>query len=74
VADEFLARLPSLPIHIILPAEEDIIAASKLKATRRLAYADAFAAALAHKHAAPLMTGDPELAELSDLLEIRWLG
>ena len=74
VANEFLARLPSLPIRLILPAEDDIVAASRLKATRRLAYADAFAAALAHRYGAPLMTGDPELADLADLLEILWLG
>jgi predicted nucleic acid-binding protein len=53
VAEEFLARLPSLPIRLVVPQEEDIIAAARLKATRRLAYADAFAAALTQRENPP---------------------
>src|SRR5258708_17313284 len=45
VADEFLTRLPSLPLRLVLPDEEAVIAAAKLKSVRRLSYADAFAAA-----------------------------
>ncbi|MBL8228260.1 MAG: hypothetical protein JNL98_07275 [Bryobacterales bacterium] len=50
-AEEFLKRLPSLPIRLVLPAEEDIIAVAKLKARRRISYADGFAAALARHRA-----------------------
>ncbi|HXB72949.1 MAG TPA: hypothetical protein VNY05_32230 [Candidatus Acidoferrales bacterium] len=32
VADEFLARLPSLPIRIVLPDEDGIMAAARIKA------------------------------------------
>lgn len=46
-AQEFLKRLPSLPVRLVLPGEVDIIAAAKLKSTRRISYADGFAAALA---------------------------
>ena len=46
-AEEFLTRLPSLPIRLLLPDEDDIIAVAKLKATRQISYADASAAALA---------------------------
>ena len=49
-AEEFLTRLPSLPIRLVLPEEEDIIAAARLKSAHRLSYADAFAAALPRKH------------------------
>lgn len=74
IADEFLTRLPSLPIRLVLPEEPDIVAAAKLKATRRLAYADAFAASLALREGGALMTGDPELRELQGMLTIEWLG
>jgi ribonuclease VapC len=74
VAEEFLTRLPSLPIRLVLPNEEGIVAAAKLKATRRLAYADAFAAALAQRENASLITGDPELREMTDVLKVEWIG
>src|ERR1700733_1910321 len=47
IADDFLSRVPSLPIKFVLPEEQDIIVAAKLKSTYRLSYADAFATALA---------------------------
>lgn len=40
-----------------------MIAASKLKSTRKLSCADAF-----------VVTGDPEIAAVSDLVEVVWLG
>jgi len=46
-ASAFLVRLPALPIRLVLPGQEAIIAAAKLKSTRRISYADGFAAALA---------------------------
>src|SRR5947207_5370122 len=45
-AEEFLQRLPSLPIRLVVPQPDDFIEAARLKATRRISYADAFAAAL----------------------------
>jgi uncharacterized protein len=73
-AEEFLTRLPSLPIRLVLPEEEDIIAAAKLKSAHRLSYADAFAAALAVKENATLITGDPEMRELGAVLTVEWIG
>ncbi len=73
-AEEFLARLPSLPILVVLPDEEDIIAAARMKATRKISYSDGFAAALADKEGAALITGDPELREMADVLAIEWIG
>ena len=32
-AEDFLTRLPSLPIRVVLPEEDEIIAAAKLKST-----------------------------------------
>ena len=71
---EFLKRLPSLLIRVVLPDEEDIIPAAKLKSTRKISYSDGFAAALAIKETAPLITGDPELREMSDPLTVEWIG
>ena len=44
-----------------IPGETRIIDAARIKATRPMAYADAFAAATAIAHHATLWTGDPEL-------------
>jgi predicted nucleic acid-binding protein len=73
-AEEFLKRLPSLPIRLVLPAEEDIIAAARLKAGRRISYADGFAAALAQREGAALVTGDPELKAMADVVTVDWIG
>lgn len=43
------------------------------KATRKLSYADAFAAALAKIRNAELVTGDREFKEVEDEIKIGWL-
>lgn len=48
-------------IEARLPAEDDVLAAARIKADHPLSYADAFAAALAVASGAELWTGDPEL-------------
>ena len=73
-ADEFLGQLPSLPIRLMAPDEDAIVAAAKLKSTRRISYAGAFAAALAKEHDAALITGDTELRDMGDVLAIEWIG
>lgn len=73
-ADEFWRRLPTLPIQLVLPSERDVIAAARLKASRRISYADAFAADLAIRHNAALVTGDPELRLMTGVLRVEWLG
>jgi predicted nucleic acid-binding protein len=47
--------------------------AARFKSKARLAYADCFAAALAKKHDAQLVTGDPEFRQLSNQIRIHWL-
>ena len=73
-AEELLNRLPSLPIHLTLPDVQDILAAAKLKAHYRISYADAFAAALAQRENADLVTGDPELKALDGIVRVDWIG
>ena len=75
VAEDFLIRLPSLPIRFVLPGEDDIIESARLKSLFRLSYADAFAAALAIKEDAAIITGDPELREMvTSALRVEWIG
>lgn len=50
------------------------MSAAKLKSTRRLSYVDAFAANLAIDLGATLVTGDPELAQMNDKVDVEWLG
>ncbi|MGO9260931.1 MAG: PIN domain-containing protein [Bryobacteraceae bacterium] len=73
-AEDFLTRLPSLPIRLVLPEEEDIIAAVRLKSAHRLPYADAFAAALAAKENAAVIAGDPEMRNLANVIMVDWIG
>ena len=39
-----------------------------------MAYADCFAAALAHRDRIPLITGDSEFRRVEDVIEIVWLS
>ena len=49
-------------------------AAARLKSTRRISYADGFAAALAKRERASLFTGDPELRAMADVVTVEWLA
>lgn len=73
-AEVFLTRLPSLPLRLQLPDAADVLSAAKLKAKHRISYADAFAAALALRDSAALVTGDPELRTLSETIAVEWIG
>lgn len=50
--------------------------AAKLKTPFRISYADCFAAALAMRIRAPIVTGDPDFLKLeaSGLIDLVWLG
>lgn len=48
-------------LELDLPTEDRVLAAARLKANYRIAYADAFAIATAIAHGATLLTGDPEI-------------
>jgi predicted nucleic acid-binding protein len=73
-ADQFLAKLPLLPVTLHVPEPEIVIEAARLKANHRISYADGFAAALALKLGAPVVTGDPELRALQGIVQIDWIG
>jgi uncharacterized protein len=73
LADFWRESSRTLPVTIEVPTAEDIWNAALLKAQFPIAYADAFAAALAQKYNCPLLTGDAELRSV-DSLELDWLG
>ena len=73
-AEEFLNVLAALPIRCVMPTEEDVLAAARLKTQYPISYADAFAAGLAIKHGVPVLTGDPEFLTLKKHLSIQWIG
>lgn len=68
VAERKRGEISLLPIEIIAFAEEIFWQAVKLKATYPMSYADCFAAALAIKEQAVLLTSDPEFEVLGDAL------
>ena len=74
VADRALVQLDTLPIDVIFPDREVTRSAADMKATRKLSYADCFAAALAKVRNAELVTGDKEFKVVqADLKGIMWL-
>lgn len=64
------ARALATTITAELPDEPLVLAAARFKAAGGLSYADAFAAATAERHDAPLLTGDPELVALDGQLRV----
>jgi predicted nucleic acid-binding protein len=73
VAEEFLSRLPSLPIRIVLPDEDGIIAGARIKAAHPVAFGDAFAIALAQAEQASVITGDDEIRQCA-VVPVNWIG
>ena len=73
VAERWRILARTLPVAIEVPTANEIWDAALLKGQYPIAYADAFAAALAQKHRCPLVTGDPEFQSIPDL-ELDWLG
>jgi ribonuclease VapC len=73
LAESWREASRTLPVTIEVPTSDDIWSAATLKSQFPIAYADAFAAALAQKYNCPLVTGDPELRKV-DQLEIDWIG
>jgi predicted nucleic acid-binding protein len=73
VADEFLARLPSLPIRVKSPTEDDIMAAARIKASHAVAFGDAFAIGLALSEGGAVITGDEEIRRCG-VVRVEWVG
>ncbi|MFT5367679.1 MAG: putative nucleic acid-binding protein [Candidatus Latescibacterota bacterium] len=72
-AQKALVAIEQLPIELLTASRERILKAAHIKATVRISYADAFAAAAASEYNASLLTGDPEFSEIEDEISIIWL-
>ena len=72
-AEEFRQRLETLPIQPVSNSFSDVLEAAQIKARFPIPYADAFAVATAMRMDAVLVTGDPELQAVDDLVRIDWL-
>jgi uncharacterized protein len=73
-AEQYEQQMLSLPVRYVTPEAEDILAAARFKSNHAISYADAFAVALALELKAQLVTGDPELWSLRDIISLKWLG
>ena len=73
LAESWRESSRTLPATIEVPTADEIWDAALLKARYPIAYADAFAAALAQKYRCPLLTGDPDFRSVPDL-ELDWIG
>lgn len=70
---QVLATLAVTHLEAVVVDQALTLTAAHIKAHHPIAYADAFAAALAQQSEAVLVTGDPEFHHLDDIVEIRWL-
>jgi ribonuclease VapC len=73
-AETVIRQIRKFPLHLMDADREQTYQAAKLKGKYPLAYADCFAASLAMKLKATLVTGDPEFKILQDFLSIDWIN
>lgn len=73
LAESWRASSRTLPATIETPTADEIWDAALLKGRYPIAYADAFAEALALKYRCPMVTGDPELRSIAGV-ELDWIG
>jgi ribonuclease VapC len=71
---QVLGALEATAVEMKDVGRELALAAAEIKAGHALAYADAFAAALAKREGAVLVTGDPEFEQLEGEVMIEWLS
>ncbi len=72
-AEHIAHLLSTLPIQI-MSADLDLTRqAAEFKATKKMSYADCFAAALAKSRKAELVTGDKEFRQVEGEVKILWL-
>ncbi len=73
-AEKVLTQFNKYPIQLVEADQGLTYEAAKLKARYKIAYADCFAAALALRLKASVVTGDPEFKRLKDEISIQWIG
>jgi ribonuclease VapC len=70
---QVLGTLEATRIQWVEVGRDLALRAAEIKASYPVAYADAYAAAVALDVKGVLVTGDPELEQLGELIEIQWL-
>ncbi len=73
-AETVLDEIQMLPVRLQVPSKDDILAAATIKSKHKLSYADAFAVSLAQKINGTILTGDPEIIMLKDVINIEKLS
>jgi ribonuclease VapC len=63
----------ALPINLVEANKDLTLQAARLKAFKKMSYADCYAAALAMKKKCELMTGDKEFKQVEKEIKIRWI-
>jgi ribonuclease VapC len=72
-AQRAAAIVDQLPIRIVDADRPLTFAAAHVKANHTLAYADAFAVALARDLNGQVVTSDPEFRDVESLVALRWI-
>ncbi len=72
-AHEIEKIIVTLPIDIIDVDLQLAKEAARIKATKKISYADCFAAALAKLHKGELVTGDKEFKAIENEVKIAWI-
>ncbi len=73
-AEAVLNDIQILPVRLQVPSKADILAAATIKSKHNVSYADAFAVSLAQKIDGTILTGDPEIILLKDVVNIEQLS
>ena len=72
-ADRVSHLISTLPIHVV-PADLELAKqAAIFKSSKKMSYADCFAAALAKHRRVELVTGDKELRQVESEVKVLWL-
>ena len=72
-ADEAIRDIQRLGVEFVEADWMLTKAAAAIKSKARMSYADCFAAALAKKKQAVLVTGDPEFKQVSTEVKVHWV-
>jgi predicted nucleic acid-binding protein len=72
-ADEVAHLIATLPIHIVAADLELAKQAAIFKSSKKMSYADCFAAALAKQRRVELVTGDKEFKQVEGEVKVLWL-
>ncbi len=72
-ADEVAHLISTLPIHIVSADLDLTKQAAIFKASKKMSYADCFAASLTKSRRAELVTGDKEFRQVETEMKILWL-